>query len=263
MSDIKVLDPGTPPEFSIHLVSTDLGMPLLGSPNHNYISVRDLRGEEIFAIHGLAIDRETGGVVAVGDNDDTLRAVITTPEFFDIHDTYEKDSEHVLFTGSEEDVLRRVLPAFDATAFINNQNLIYDKIEVAGTAQNSNSVAHTMVEAMGFDFPEEIERYWAPGHDRILLPEDWSSPFADPSMSEDQVFLSFYYFGDVVGPGEILRQAIEDPVPPADREKFFDRAEPFVPYSPALEQPDAGQTSPDAENETSVEIVPTPASAQP
>lgn len=256
MSDIKVIEPESTPEFSINLVSTDLDMPFLGSPNHNYISIRDSSGEEIFAIHGLAVDRETGAILSVGDNDDTLRAVITSPEFFDIHDTYDKDGEHVLFTGSEEEVLRRVLPALDAVAFINNQNLIYDKFQLGGTSQNSNSVAHTMVEAMGFEFPEEIERYWAPGHDRIILPEDWSSPYADPSLSSDDVFFRFFDLAEVVAPGDTLRQATEDPIPPSDRDKFFDRAEPFVPYSPALETPDAVEPTPASQSVPSIDGVP-------
>lgn len=180
------------PQFSIVLVSTDLDMPFLGSPNHSYVSIRGPDGEKIFAIHGLAIDRETGGIVAVGDNDNTLRAVITTPDFFDIHDTFNKDGEYTLFTGSQDDVLRRVLPALDAVTFINDQNLIYDKYSLTHGGQNSNSVAHTMVDAMGFEFPEDIERFWAPGHNRILLPDDWRSHYADPSLSDAQIALNFF-----------------------------------------------------------------------
>ena len=65
--------------------------------------------------------------------------------------------------------------AVEALEFINAQNLNYRPEDIYG--DSPNSVTHTLVKAMGLDFPEEATHFWAPGHDNIILPKGWRSKY--------------------------------------------------------------------------------------
>ncbi|MCB9981652.1 MAG: hypothetical protein H6860_04555 [Rhodospirillales bacterium] len=169
-------------QWSIHVMSMELETP---GPNahHNYLSFRGPDGKEQFAIHGLSIDRKTGDLATLSNPNSTLRVVAfeakSNQEFIEHHDIV---GDSVLYAGGHKDFSRYEALAVDAGHFINRQNLNYTPIDI-GTPQNSNSVAYTLVKAMGLEFPEDAERLWAPGHGRILLPRDWHSEYENPAYN--------------------------------------------------------------------------------
>ncbi len=248
------------PEVTITLRSYDIDK--FGA-HHNAVSVY-FGEEEAFTIHGMAVNREKGGVEAVGDNDDTLRALIIPGNRNDLFDM-PINGEHTIFEGTAEEAAPIMLAAFDAVKYINDQNLNYDPFEVFGTSQNSNSVAHTIVEAMEQKFPEESEKYWAPGHDRILLPEDWKSIYLMESTSDEIKTQALQRPAlEKIDPIHVLQQAMDDPIP--NRHNiFYDREEPFAPYTPfGQDMPfnpnEVVQGAPDAQ---APDITETPASHSP
>lgn len=199
--------------------------------NHNAVIVY-IGNNEAFAFHGFAVDRETGDTTGIGDTkNDTLRAMILPPqesEDFKMHIS----GESVFFQGDWEEGIRKSASGLDAMKFINDQNLDYDPYVLIGTAQNSNSVAHTIVHAMGSEFPKGAEEHWAPGHDRILVPEGWSSALSSSTNTLEtyQNALSTENIFSLTGES-VKNAAIGSKK--ADRDDiYFDRKNPFVPYEP-------------------------------
>lgn len=199
--------------------------------NHNAVIVY-IGNEEAFAIHGFAIDRETGDMSGIGDTkNDTLRAMILPQHESALFDM-PISGENVFFQGSLEDAAKKLASGLDAIKFINDQNLDYDPYVLIGTAQNSNSVAHTIVHAMGESFPKGAEEHWAPGHDRILVPEGWSSIYASPSTPVEAFRNALSGENILSLSGENVRNAAIGSTK-ADRDDiYFDRKNPFVPYEP-------------------------------
>ncbi|MGH1375273.1 MAG: hypothetical protein ACRBCK_02900 [Alphaproteobacteria bacterium] len=250
----------TPPnseqeQMSINLVSMELDV--FNSPHHNYLSLRDANNNEILAIHGLAVNRETGTPVDVGDEKDTLRVMMMGPDTSIVGDS-PINGDHVIFQGNPLETMQKFLAIADAAHFINSQNLAYDPYELIGVGQNSNSVAHSLVVAMGEEFPEESERLWAPGHDRILLPTDWTSFYADNELSTGNTMKVLYgVAANELQIQNVIAKAIEDEAPDPKSDIYFDRDEPFVPYTPTglnyapiaeVEPQPAGHTPPPLSN---------------
>ena len=245
-------------EMSIHVVSVNLnvlpeGLP---QPNHNYISIRDHTGQELLAIHGFAVDREIGDIVASGGESDTLRAFMLPHKFSKkLMESFPVEAEKEIWRGSNVEGNQKLLSGLDAMVFFNKQNLVYHKVGLEA-GQNSNSIAHSIVKAMGLEFPTEIANLWAPGHDRILLPENWTSYYArgllDPKQAEQAYAGLLTHELDF---GNILKQVKQDPVPEDPDGKFFDPKNPETPYTAAGTQHIKASTVPP---DVKIEVSPLP-----
>jgi hypothetical protein len=153
---------------SIHVVTSEMGG--AGGPAYNHIAFRDQTGTDKVLMYGLAIARKSSSVRA-------LRGVMAPPSDDGLPVShFSRAGEVCIFSGDVKDYLRRMAMAVEALHFINAQNLNYRPEDVNG--DSPNSIAHTLVTAMGLEFPAEASQYWAPGHERIILPRNWRSAYA-------------------------------------------------------------------------------------
>ena len=154
---------------SIYLVTAEMGAP--GAPAYNYISFRDHTGQTKVQMKGMAVKRKNfdiQGLCAVMMPPDENRV---PQEHFNIVNEVE------IFRGSVKEYLRKMAMAVEALHFINAQNLNFRPEDTNG--DSPNSVAHTLVKAMELEFPAEASAFWAPGHERIILPKNWRSNYAE------------------------------------------------------------------------------------
>ncbi len=239
--------------WSIKVASLDLFHPWLSQPIvHNYIQVADSKGQIVVELQGLGTNRKTGSARGLGDSQDCLRArALLGKTFFDRVAGSER-----IFSGSPQQVMEKIIRAYDAMNFINAQNLNYDRYELFEEAggQNSNSVAHTLVVAMGLKFPEKTLSYWVPGHERILLPENWRSKHENVNLPQEKILPALaamqartdtlvddrrYSFLGYNGFYENEpRHKVDNPLSTSPRKDnggsaLFDRRKPFVSYKPA------------------------------
>jgi len=159
-----------PPQatHSIHLVTAEMGGP--GGPGYNYIVFRDHTGEDKVMMNGLAIERKDSDIRA-------LRGVMAPPNQSGLpEDHFTIVNEMEICRCDVKTYLRKMAMAVEALHFINAQNLNYRPEDTNG--DSPNSIAHTLIIAMGLDFPEEAESFWTPGHERIILPKNWRSNYA-------------------------------------------------------------------------------------
>ena len=153
---------------SIHIVTAEMGSE--GGPAYNYIVFRDHTGADKVMMNGLAIDRKDSDVRA-------LRGVMAPPNEGGLpQEHFNVVNETEVFRGPVKEYLRKMAMAVEALHFINAQNLNYRPEDTNG--DSPNSIAHTLVKAMQLDFPEETAAFWAPGHERIILPKNWRSNYA-------------------------------------------------------------------------------------
>lgn len=154
-------------DHSIHLITTEMGE--AGSPAYNYVVFRNNKGQDAMAMHAMPMKRK--------DGTRTLRGVVAPTGQNDLPvQHFNKVNEVEIFKGTGEEYLRKLLCAADALKFINDQNLNYNVEDENG--DSPNSVAHTLLTAMGLEFPEEASNFWAPGLERVILPLNWRSAYA-------------------------------------------------------------------------------------
>lgn len=157
-----------PHEHSIHIVTAEMGGP--GGPAYNFVAFRDQTGADKVFMYGVAIARKTSPVRA-------LRGVMAPPSEGGLPDHhFTKAYESEIYCGDVQGYLQKMAMAVEALHFINAQNLNYRPEDVNG--DSPNSIAHTLVTAMELPFPAETMHFWAPGHERIILPRNWRSVYA-------------------------------------------------------------------------------------
>lgn len=219
--------PQTPSGFAIRVRSYEVfNGPGLGSAVHNEI-IFENNGQVVASFNGNPWKRETGQMnyPGVGDNN-TLRvnvmpgqtiADVTAPGKFPVLGT------QTLYAGNDPARFAEMLGrATEAATFINAQNLDYIMVDPLRVGQNSNSVAHTLTEAMGLRYPPETENLWAPGHGRNLLPTNFRSVFDDIKNKPDwltdpatQVYITAMGTRlDELGSESVGAQVLRDPKHP-------------------------------------------------
>lgn len=155
-------------DHSIHIVTAEMGGP--GGPAYNYIAFRDHAGADKVLMYGIAIERKASPIRA-------LRGVMAPPNESGLPaEHFTKVSEAEIFRGDVKIYLQKMAMAVEALHFINAQNLNYRPEDTNG--DSPNSIAHTLVAAMDLNFPAETAQFWAPGHERIILPKNWRSAYA-------------------------------------------------------------------------------------
>lgn len=152
-----------PMAHSIHIVTAEMGAP--GAPALNYVVFRDHTGTDKVVMKGLAIQRKDTDIRA-------LRGIMAPPNENGLPDEhFNIVSDVQIFKGPVKEYLHKMAMAVEALHFINAQNLNYRPEDQNG--DSPNSIAHTLVKAMDLEFPAETTAFWAPGHERIILPKNW------------------------------------------------------------------------------------------
>lgn len=194
-------------------------VPLAGTAVHNEV-VFMRNNEPLFAFNGDAYDRETGALRERSTSgEDTLRVRVfqgTTLADYAGED-YPLRSQTTVAEVSQEDFVRQLARATEAAHFINSQNLNYIIVGaplVSGhlfDAQNSNSAANTLLTAAGLSVPANVRDQWAPGQNRVLLPENWK-PQTD-AMTHEQRIAYLNQNLPRLEESEVGAQAARDPNP--------------------------------------------------
>lgn len=223
----------------------------LGNVVHNGItfSFYNLLGD-LGGIHrlldGMAADREkflyeeidSGkpdrfrnlGPVKLGDNSDMLVCELAQSYSPSLCPEETVQDVTVIYAGTLEDAARKYLIALDAAYFINQQSIIYDRFGFGEPGQNSNSVAYSLVNAMGFSFPENNLKQMAPGHGRNLLPANWKSVFEECPLPDKPKDLCDF----VVNIEDSFKKASYDSVlsliTAVRKEVYFDANRQALPY---------------------------------
>lgn len=170
----------TPPEFSIELRSHQVtpGFGPIPPAVHNEIVFLH-NGKPVMSFDGDPYNRVTGELTPTSlSGKDTLRVrAIEGMSMAEFAKDYPQLNKAVLFEGSKEKFLELMGRATEAAEHINKQNMDYIIIGVGFTAQNSNSVAHSLTQAMGLEYPQHIKDQFMPGHGRQLLPDNFRSQF--------------------------------------------------------------------------------------
>lgn len=154
--------------YSIHLITAEMGGE--GSQVYNHIRFRNHLGQDALAFHGVAVPRKVDGSRA-------LRVIMAPVQGDGLPSRHFRVvNESCLFQGSAEQYLQKLACAGDAANFINQQNLTYNPEDENG--ESPNSIAHTLIRAMELEMPQIAEQFWAPGHARVILPNNWRSAYA-------------------------------------------------------------------------------------
>ena len=166
-------------------------VPLLGRAVHNEV-VFMANGQPLFAFNGDAYNRQTGSLTERSTSgEDSLRVrVLEGITLEQVTSDYPLVGNRVAATLDKEEFVRRLALAVEAAQHINGQNLNYIIVGapvVSGhhfDAQNSNSAASTIMAATGTPVPAEVRSQWAPGQDRVMLPQGWKP--TTESMTHEQ-----------------------------------------------------------------------------
>lgn len=166
-------------------------------------------GETLLAINGNAHDNQTGELntftISPGG---TLRVSAGDT-------TYGQGSYPMQLVGSvtlgtnltREEFLEKVKTVVAASQYINDNKIEY--VVIGGPTyegQNSNSVATTLITAMGYQYPQnEFSGLWAPGAKRNLLPEGWTHHLTDGTFFAAMLTLDH---------NKVTQQVRDDNIPP-------------------------------------------------
>lgn len=162
------------PDFEIRLNSYQVVGALGFVAVHNEIVFYE-DGKPSIAFNGNAHDRRTGELetFTLGSNH-TLRISSGNQTYEDFG--MKKVGSVSLGKPDLEGVVEKLGNIVKAADWINSKNFDYSALGVVGQeAQNSNSAATALVTAMGYDYPEEAQKLWAPGAQRALLPFGWKA----------------------------------------------------------------------------------------
>jgi len=204
-------------EWEIGIVSHEVA---LGAVHHEIVFLLP-NGKMFMGMNGQAFDRETGE----SDNftiqpNKSLRVSASVYKATDGEYT-----TATLMRGSGEEVLQKLGQAVEAAHFINESNLTYVPVDPITCSQNSNSVATSILHAMGLEYPPEIEELWAPGECRDLLPEHWESHY---DYTTDRHLYHLKEAVEALGKKAIAEDVINDP--PADPNVYpYQPSEPDIP----------------------------------
>ncbi len=161
-------EPNTDLLYSIHLITAEMGG--AGSQVYNHIRFRNHLGQDALAFHGVGVPRNI-------DKSRALRVILAPVQGDGLPSkSFNIVKDVCIFEGSAEQYLQKLACAGDAANFINQQNLTFNPEDENG--ESPNSICHTLVTAMGLDMPDETQQFWAPGHERIILPTNWRSAYA-------------------------------------------------------------------------------------
>lgn len=147
-------------------------------------------GKPILAFNGNAHSRENGSLSAFAISPDhTLRVSATQKDLNEQAGNKANLLKSVKLGELDKDLwIHKIDLAVKVSRFINANDIDYIVLGNAeNEAQNSNSVARSLVAALGYEYPsKELENLWAPGDKRNLLPDnlDLHIPVGFSSLNE-------------------------------------------------------------------------------
>lgn len=194
-------------------------VPLVGTAVHNEVVFMQ-NNQPLFAFNGDPYNRTTGDLIERSTSgEDTLRVRVfhgTTLSDY-AGERYPLRSQTTVAEVSRDDFVRHLARATEAAHYLNSQNLNYI---IAGAplvsghlfdAQNSNSAANTLVAATGLAVPAAVREQWAPGQNRVILPENWKPQ--TESMTHEQRVQYLNQNLPRLEESEVGAQAARDPNP--------------------------------------------------
>jgi hypothetical protein len=124
----------------------------LGLAGHNYLALRNQDGTIIAELHGLATDPKTGTWRYFGTNGSEKLRVwkFDGPRYFDSEVNF---PGVVLTEGASSTMSELWKQAGECADKINTKDISYPPygVNITGITENSNSVAYTIADCMGFD----------------------------------------------------------------------------------------------------------------
>ena len=190
-------------DYNIYFLSKHLEAPF--NPVHNCLHFDGPDAD--YFMHGVPIDRKTGGVPHIGNRSDTLRAGMFGKSYLNHRPTV---ARVLLFSGTQEEWNRKLMIAADTANSINQGNHNYLLL-----FKNSNSVARTLVESMGLSYPGDID-FWAPGEHLVMARVN--SIYENPVVVVTPEMIA--ELDTVIGEVQIGQQATQNDTQPS---KFVER----------------------------------------
>ena len=134
--------------WSIEKLQYPLALRLAG---HNYLALRNDKGEIIYELHGLATNKETNTWTYVGmGNNELLQVWKFDTSIFGT--TKSVLPGIVLRTGNETLIVSLWEKAENCANRINQKNIPYPPLGISlYETENSNAVAHTLAKCMGLE----------------------------------------------------------------------------------------------------------------
>lgn len=159
-------------------------------------------GKPILAFNGNAHSRENGSLSAFAISPDhTLRVCATDKDLNELGGNKANLLKSVKLGELDEDLWRHKIDlAVKVSRFINANDIDYIVLgNTENEAQNSNSVARSLVAALGYEYPsKELENLWAPGDKRNLLPDSFDRRIPVGFSSLNELLLNpFHIIEDV------------------------------------------------------------------
>lgn len=155
---------------------------------HNEVAIYDDKGKFISAFNGEAFDTKTGHGATFATGPTASLRVFYSEEPFKSPEKNELHHSIVIADNlSYDDILKKTNQAAAAGMHINDSKIEYVIFGgINHAAQNSNSVATSILRAMGYDYPKnELPNTWAPGSERDLLPTNWKSDTDEITAAEN------------------------------------------------------------------------------
>lgn len=149
-------------------------LPLIGgTAGHNLIAVLDENGKVIHELNGLATSAD-GKIKPIGYLPSDKLIVYNEKEAEGFY--YQPNQKQtILFTGSYEQVMEKFNLGYQVGQAINDLELQYPFLGIGptkgGWAENSNSVASTLLYGMGLEDPD-LGWSLTPGEGDLLLPKE-------------------------------------------------------------------------------------------
>ncbi|MFK7840435.1 MAG: hypothetical protein AB8B83_08930 [Bdellovibrionales bacterium] len=180
-------------QWSIELHAYEILDTIFTDPIVHYeIVFVDPNGELNNVINGHPFEKGSGdyaGGFRAASDENVLQAVYGSNTSFGDITGDQPLTVFKLWQGGTSEFYELRNRAREAGAVINEMDVDYIIIDAFRDAQNSNSIAGTIIQAMGLDIPHEASSLWAPGIDRHLLPSDFQSyfdffPITDENFAE-------------------------------------------------------------------------------
>jgi hypothetical protein len=218
--------------YQVVVKSTQVGG--VGGFVHNEILFLK-NGQMVAAFNGGPRDRTSGkdeGPSNAMSGNATLRVEAAIGGPGSLHEIAGSDkkvlAQHVITSPKNEaEFLKMIAKASDVGNYINSQSLDYSAFGIV--TQNSNSVAYTIVSALGLKYPPEMNVNM-PGNGKLLLPPNWKAQ--SENLSGDNLNNHLMSSMARLNSAEVQAQVKSDPNPYANAGPEVNRFQAYNPNKP-------------------------------
>lgn len=189
LSGNKADTPAEKDVYEIRLNSYKIAGALGVSAVHNEVAFYK-NGKIVTAFNGNAHSKQSGELSPYATKPGNVLRVTATN--FDYTKIMELSGSVTLAKLERDDWETQIDNAILTGRFINSNPIDY--IVLGGSeneAQNSNSVATSILHALGYKYPSnELKNLWAPGSQRLLTPDNWNSKLRDSFSAPEPSLLA-------------------------------------------------------------------------